>query len=864
MSELYQHSGIRNNKRFSPLGAVIIGLVAQMVAWPALGSQGDVPDAAERVCVYTYEDDFSDERVYDDSHRQSRFWVKGAALPEEPTLMFVEFTEDNPMLLLQGYGFDPAELGYRIPVNPDRLLPALPLFVEILLEVQLLTSSGSHLPTFGHLSYKTSPDGKTWGLPQGLKNGANQITPGPLSDHRYIVFMGHQAVIDSLRIRLYRDRATWRVPGDFPTIQRAVDAAASGDTIALAAGHYRGEGNVDIDFRGKRLKLFGEDGPENSIIDCQNLGRGFRFTQGESAEAVISDLTILGGYARQGGGIYLDRSSPTIANCIIRECVCESSTTDQAQGGGIYCRGGQPIIRDCWIYGNRVFGDGAGSQGGGLYAEGSALRLENCYVSENAAEEGDGERFGGGGLYLTGPAAELLPAPVLRGNLIVGNTALGNGAGLLVRDTPIEIYNCTVVGNQSAAAGGGAGIHFHSELVNPFTEVNSSILWGNLAAGQWNQMAAGGVAMPNVRYSQVQGGWPGSENSGAEPLFADSARGDYRLRSQAGRWSPDEQGWVLDGSHCPCIDTGDPNLDYAAEYCPAGERINRGAFGGRAQASKGEGPRVIHVDTLTGDDGNIGIRRSAPLATIQAGINLSRDGDAVLIWPGEYLEEIDLDRKRITVQSAADAATVVAPEAYAFTFSKAEGPDTILRNLIIKGCPLGGILCSVARPTLQNLTVVDCALGIDAIDSGDLVVTNSILWNNRDGDLQGCRAEYSCIQHQDFGQAEGIGNIVRNPRFVDPNTGNYHVQSRFGRYWPEHEVWVVDAYHSPAIDRGDPQRNPVEETQYNGGRQNMGAYGGTAYASRSAPFADPDLNQDGMVDFRDFSILAENWLSEAQ
>jgi len=866
MSESCQINGIRHLTGIRYGGVLFIGLFLLVVLFHPASLAGETMEMGDMHCVYSYEDDFSDERVLDDSHQQSLFWVKGAALPDEPTLMFVDFTEDNPMLLLQGYENNVARLGYHVPVIPDVKLPAVPLFVEILLEVQLLTSPNPNLPTLGYLAYRTSADGQSWSLPQSLKSGANEIHPGLLADHRFIVFQGHQAVIDSLRIRVYRDKSTWRVPQDFATIQQAVDAAVTGDSIILAAGQYRGAGNYNIDFRGKDLTLCGEGGPDSCVIDCENRGRGFIFTQGESPRAVVSNLTIMRGYARQGGGIYLSQSSPTIANCYIRECVCESTTDDQARGGGIYCQGGRPEIRDCWVYQNRVFGDGAGGQGGGVYAEHSAIRLENCVISSNAADEGITPGFGGGGLYLTGPIPESLEPPVLQGNLIVGNTALGFGAGLLVHDVQAQIVNCTVVGNASTQAGGGGGIYFRQTGPGEFfPQVNSSILWGNQAGKQWDQIAVDGGMIPNVRFSQVQGDWPGWENSGQEPLFANTEAGDYRLQSQSGRWSPAEQIWVLDGINCPCIDTGDPNLNGAAEYAPSGGRINRGAFGGRAQASKGWGHRVFHVDTLHGNDGNMGVRQSEPLATIQAAVDQSSHGDAVLVWPGTYEEDIDLSGKQIRVQSAADAATVVAPDlGYAFSFYHAEGAETIIQNFVIRNRQdaEAGIYCLAAQPTLRNLTVTNCMFGIVALDSGDLVVSDCVFWGNRDGDLKGCRAEYSCIEHIQYGQAEGIGNITRNPRFVDPDSGDYHLQSKFGRYWPEHEVWVVDAYHSPAIDRGDPERYPVEETPYNGGRLNMGAYGGTSYASRSAPFADPDLNQDGIVDFLDFAILAENWLVE--
>ena len=81
--------------------------------------------------------------------------------------------------------------------------------------------------------------------------------------------------------------------------------------------------------------------------------------------------------------------------------------------------------------------------------------------------------------------------------------------------------------------------------------------------------------------------------------------------------------------------------------------------------------------------------------------------------------------------------------------------------------------------------------------------------------------------------SRGEGNITDDPLFVDPNAGDYHLFSARGRYWPEHDVWVLDRVTSPCIDGGDPQADPSDEPMPNGYRINMGAYGGTVQASMS-------------------------------
>ncbi|RPJ37841.1 MAG: hypothetical protein EHM35_05885 [Planctomycetaceae bacterium] len=126
--------------------------------------------------------------------------------------------------------------------------------------------------------------------------------------------------------------------------------------------------------------------------------------------------------------------------------------------------------------------------------------------------------------------------------------------------------------------------------------------------------------------------------------------------------------------------------------------------------------------------------------------------------------------------------------------------------------------------------------------------------------------------------------ITADPQFVapghwDPNgtpdklsddfwvDGDYHLKSQAGRWDPNSRTWVKDDVTNPCIDAGDPNSPVGEEPFPNGGRINMGAYGGTAEASKSY-FGEPvcetmiagDINGDCRVDFADLDILALHWL----
>jgi hypothetical protein len=110
----------------------------------------------------------------------------------------------------------------------------------------------------------------------------------------------------------------------------------------------------------------------------------------------------------------------------------------------------------------------------------------------------------------------------------------------------------------------------------------------------------------------------------------------------------------------------------------------------------------------------------------------------------------------------------------------------------------------------------------------------------------------------------GHNYIEYDPGFVDVNGGDYHLLSERGRYDALCDKWVLDDVTSVCVDAGDPNVEPVDERMPNGGRINMGAYGGTAFASMSEWVLQADLNRDGVVDFCDFAMFGASWLSSEE
>lgn len=135
-----------------------------------------------------------------------------------------------------------------------------------------------------------------------------------------------------------RTPVVYNVPLDFSTIQAAVDAASSHDTVLVAPGTYTGDGNRDITFNGKNIILVSTDGPDVTIIDCQGTDgdnhSGFSITGGEDSTAVIDGFTITGAYQDyyQGAVIIDWNSAVTLSNCFITG---NTSNGISGFGGGV-------------------------------------------------------------------------------------------------------------------------------------------------------------------------------------------------------------------------------------------------------------------------------------------------------------------------------------------------------------------------------------------------------------------------------------------------------------------------------------------------------------------------------------------------
>ncbi len=309
------------------------------------------------------------------------------------------------------------------------------------------------------------------------------------------------------------------VPGSFTTIQSAINASSNGDTIAVSPGTYY----ENINFRGKNVlltSLYYLSSDTSYILSTIINGSTpvypdsascVIFNSGEDSTAILQGFMITrgsgtkwldihgAGLYREGGGILIELSSPTIKHNIITNNLATDITgVTSSGGGGIRIGDGNP-----GIYANII------SYNQGRYGAGIVLNYTGCRIKNNVifSNTGGQQYYGGSGIWIT-----------------------NNHTG-----TAKIIENNTIVGNYSLAAGGAGGISVWS-ATDVF--IRNNIVRNNLPNPQIKNIGS----TIEVSYCDVEGGSTGNGNIDLDPFF-------------------ESQSYFL-SNISPCIDAGDSSIIY--------------------------------------------------------------------------------------------------------------------------------------------------------------------------------------------------------------------------------------------------------------------------------------------------------------
>ncbi len=444
------------------------------------------------------------------------------------------------------------------------------------------------------------------------------------------------------------------VPGDYPTIQAAIDAAAIGDVIIVHPGKYAGfyvdkpaltiqsiEPENAAIIAATIIETAATIGEWTSGVDCVSV-RGFSFTRPCPSYF----------YPGLSYAIKLSGGSAVIENCVVKNL---SYDLDKYYSGLVIIEQnraiGKVLIKNCLISCNYKLLSMYQRSMPAIEMYNASAEISNCTIAYNLGNlDGD----------VTDETSGLL---ISASDVVIENTILwGNVSDY---DSQILIYNAStepnpensevIISNCNVQGGiNGVMVFPDPNQIAPGTllwdsnnidvdpcfvravcwddnntpeDANDDLLMGGdyhlkSAAGRWEwnefiDMDAQGDGFLDMRdFAVLAEEWqktsavqdiPGTpflyypylradiDNSGVVDvcdlvIFCGGYLADYN-----------EGRWVYDDVNSACIDAGDPEANWTGELWPHGKRVNMGAYGGTAEASMSmdESGNIADMD---GDD----------------------------------------------------------------------------------------------------------------------------------------------------------------------------------------------------------------------------------------------------------------------
>ncbi|HNQ93245.1 MAG TPA: sortase [Anaerolineales bacterium] len=288
---------------------------------------------------------------------------------------------------------------------------------------------------------------------------------------------------------------TWATA--FPLLQDAITLATSGDQIWVASGTYypdEGAGQINNDrnstFTLKNgVSVYGgfsvgdallTDRDSNPAINGTVLSGDIDQVAGNANNAytvvttngfladtyVLDGFTITGGNQNSGsgvgGGMYIQNTSPTLANLII------TANNANGRGGGVFIISVSAVEAN---YSNTSFTDVTVSNntagiGGGVYVQNGSPSFTRVTFTGNSSASG-----AGGGLNvqtLGGPGVDEPNLPTLLDVVFTSNTSVGGG-GMFNNNSQSTLNRVTFSGNTATRRGGGMLNEFSSPTLTNVT-----------------------------------------------------------------------------------------------------------------------------------------------------------------------------------------------------------------------------------------------------------------------------------------------------------------------------------------------------------------------------------------------------------
>ena len=263
---------------------------------------------------------------------------------------------------------------------------------------------------------------------------------------------------------------------DATSLQEALSIAVNGEQIWVAAGIYRPTNGTDrtISFQIKDgVELYGGFAGNETKLSQRNWRMNETILSGNIGDEGLESDNSYHVLMANGSEANPITNATILDGFIVESGHANSSTLINERGSGLYLNYASPLIRNTWLRGN--------------------------YASEE-----------GGAVYGTNSSSPTF------GNVLFTNNSADDDGGAVYAQSSMKFDNCLFYDNYSGYWGGA--------IYGYGTTVINSIIWNNDARISYPQ-----IQYASVSYSIVEGGYSGTGNIDADPLFIDSENGDFRL-----------------------------------------------------------------------------------------------------------------------------------------------------------------------------------------------------------------------------------------------------------------------------------------------------------------------------------------------
>ena len=510
------------------------------------------------------------------------------------------------------------------------------------------------------------------------------------------------------------------VPGDFASLDDALAAAESGDTVNLGVGNFNFDSSLLPD---NSITIEGA-GPGSTYIAVNN-NPAFRveYVRG----ITFSNLTIRnsGTADELGGGMYIiDSDDITISNCRIENNLA-------AMGGGIYISDGTDIL----IKNTLIVANHANISGGAAYITGNSdVTFENVTIADNTSDPNDV-----GGIVMAGE-----PDVTVINSIIWNNT--NGGFYVTPGSQPSSSITYTDISGSWTGAGnisanplfiGGGDYHLQSRS-SCINAGNPTYAYSNEPEDNGDRINIGAYGNTSDAAVKVSSIWniPGDFLSINDAL--DSSTSGDTIEIDAGNHLHDQTIELVGGITI----TGDGMFDTTVVNTSQ-ERVFE----------------IVDVDEVTISD----IR-------ISSGGNMFADGGGIYI---DGSSNITINNCQIETNTAKDGAGIYIKDS----------ENVLIKNCIFHrntGSGFGGaIYIENSDVVIESVTIADnmgMTGGVYVTGGSTVTMKDSIVWNNGD-EINVADLDSSVnITYSDLNEpVVGTGNLMTNPFFVNSLAGDYHL-----------------------------------------------------------------------------------------